>query len=164
MAIQTSLVPYQVPLLLQRVPEGCCNLTWSLCICKITSFAFLKLPVGVPVYPLKIIIFTLYRNSCCCWVTKSRPTLCNPMDGSTPISSVLHYFLEFAQIRVESVMTSNHLTLFCPLLLLPSVFPRISVFSNKSPLYIRWPKCWSFSVFPMNNRNSTCSQLVHLLQ
>ena len=42
-------------------------------------------------------------------------------------------------------MTSNHLTLFCPLLLLPSIFPRISVFSSKSPLHIRWPKYWSFS-------------------
>ena len=42
-------------------------------------------------------------------------------------------------------MTSNHLILCCPLLLLPSIFPRITVFSKESVLYIRWPKYWSFS-------------------
>ena len=46
---------------------------------------------------------------------------------------------------IESVMPSSHLILCCPLLLLPSVFPRIRVFSNKSALCIRWPKYWSFS-------------------
>ena len=45
----------------------------------------------------------------------------------------------------ESVMSSNHLILCHPLLLLPSIFPRIKVFSNVSVLLIRWPKCWSFS-------------------
>ena len=42
-------------------------------------------------------------------------------------------------------MPSNHLILCCPLLLLPSIFPSISVFSNESVLHIRWPKYWSFS-------------------
>ena len=46
---------------------------------------------------------------------------------------------------VESVMLSNHLILCCPLLLPPSVFPSIRVFSNESTLCIRWPKYWSFS-------------------
>ena len=45
----------------------------------------------------------------------------------------------------ELVMPSNHLILCRPLLLLPSVFPSIRVFSNESALHIRWPKCWSFS-------------------
>ena len=45
----------------------------------------------------------------------------------------------------ESVMPSNHLILWHPLLLLPSIFPRIRVFSNESALPIRWPKYWSFS-------------------
>ena len=45
----------------------------------------------------------------------------------------------------ESVMPSNHLTLCHPLLLLPSIFPNIRVFSNESPVHIRWPKFWSFS-------------------
>ena len=46
---------------------------------------------------------------------------------------------------IESVMPSNHLILCCPLLLLPSIFPSIRVFSNESVLCIRWPKYWSFS-------------------
>ena len=46
---------------------------------------------------------------------------------------------------IESVMQSNHLILCHPLLLLPSIFPNIRVFSNKSVLRIRWPKYWSFS-------------------
>ena len=52
----------------------------------------------------------------------------------------------------ESVMPSNHLILCRPLLLLPSIFPSIRVFSNKSVLYIRWPKYWSysFSISPSN--------------
>ena len=46
----------------------------------------------------------------------------------------------------ESVMPSNHLMLCFPLLLLPSIFPNITVFSNESALHIRWPKYWSFSL------------------
>jgi len=48
-------------------------------------------------------------------------------------------------MSIESVMPSDHLILCCPLLLLPSMFPSIRVFSNKSALCIRWPKYWSFS-------------------
>ena len=53
---------------------------------------------------------------------------------------------------IESVMSSNHLILCRPLLLLPSIFPSIKVFSNESALPIRWPKCWSlsFSISPSN--------------
>ena len=54
---------------------------------------------------------------------------------------------------IESVMPSNHLILCCLCLLLPSIFPRIRVFSNESALHIRWPKYWNFtsaSVLPMN--------------
>ena len=47
---------------------------------------------------------------------------------------------------IELVMPSNHLTLCCPLLLLPSIFPSIRIFSNESALRIRWPKYWSFSL------------------
>ena len=49
-------------------------------------------------------------------------------------------------MSIESVMPSNHLTLCCPLLLPPSIFPSIRVFSNESVLHIRWPKYWSFSL------------------
>ena len=58
----------------------------------------------------------------------------------------------------ESVMPSNHLILYCPLLLLPSVFPSIRVFSNKSLLHIKWPKYWSFS-FSINP-SIECSGLI----
>ena len=50
-----------------------------------------------------------------------------------------------SRISIELVMPSNHLILCCPLLLLPSIFPSIRVFSNESALHIRWPKYWSFS-------------------
>ena len=62
----------------------------------------------------------------------------------SPVLQYLPSLLKFTSI--ESVMPSNHLVLCCPLLLLPSVFPSIRVFSNESVLRIRWPKDWSFSV------------------
>ena len=49
-------------------------------------------------------------------------------------------------MSVDLVMPSNHLILCCPLLLLPSIFPSIRVFSSESALRIRWPKYWSFSI------------------
>jgi len=48
-------------------------------------------------------------------------------------------------MSIKSMMSSNHLILCHPLLLLPSIFPSIRVFSNESVLHIRWPKYWSFS-------------------
>ena len=61
-----------------------------------------------------------------------------------PGFSALHYLPEFTQTH-ESVILSNHLIFCRPLLLLPSIFPSIRVFSNESVLHIRWPKYWSFS-------------------
>ena len=55
-------------------------------------------------------------------------------------------------MSIKSVMPSNHLILCHPLLLLPSIFPSIRVFSNESVLHIRWPKYWSFS-FSINPSN-----------
>ena len=49
-------------------------------------------------------------------------------------------------MSIKSVMPSNHLILCCPLLMPPSFFPRVRVFSNESVLHIRWPKYWSFSL------------------
>ena len=73
-------------------------------------------------------------------------TLCDPMNHSKPGLPVHYQLLEFTQTHVpESVMPSNHLILCRPLLLLPSIFPSIRVFSNESALPIRWPKYWSFS-------------------
>ena len=58
---------------------------------------------------------------------------------------------------IESVMPSNHLILYHPLLLLPLIFPSIKVFSNESVLHIRWPKCWCFSVSPSNEYSGLIS-------
>ena len=62
-------------------------------------------------------------------------------------------------ISIESVMPSNHLILCGPLLLLPSIFPSIRVFSNESVLHIRWPKYWnfSFSISPSNEYSGLTS-------
>ena len=67
------------------------------------------------------------------------------MDCSTPRFPVHHRLPEFKLVSITSVMSSNHLILCRPLLLSPSVFPSIRVFSNESVLHIRWPKYWSFS-------------------
>ena len=62
-------------------------------------------------------------------------------------------------MSIESIMLSNHLILCHPLLLLPSVFPSIRVFSNESDLHIRWPKYWrfSFSISPPNEYSGLIS-------
>ena len=62
-------------------------------------------------------------------------------------------------MSIESVMPSNHLFLYRPLLLLPAVFPSIRVFSNESVLHIRWPKYWSFSfsISPSNEYSGLIS-------
>ena len=108
----------------------------------------------LPFWGGKLFALLLYLLSyCCCSVAKSYPTLCDPMNCSTPGSPVLHYLLEFAQIHIhwvsDAVWPSRPL---CPLLLLPSVFPGIRVFSSESVHRIRWPKIWSFS-FSINPSN-----------
>ena len=59
--------------------------------------------------------------------------------------SITNYQSLLKLMSIESVMPSSHLILCCPLLLLPSLFPSISIFSNESVLHIRWTKYWSFS-------------------
>ena len=67
------------------------------------------------------------------------------MDCSKPGFPVLHYLPDLFKLRsIESVMLSNRLSLYRPLLLLPSIFPSIRVFSHESVLHIRWPKYWKF--------------------
>ena len=87
---------------------------------------------------------------------------CDPMDYSTPGLPVHHQLPEFTQTQlmsIESVMPSNHLILFRPLLFLPSIFPSITVFSSESVLHIRWPKYWSFSfsISPSNEYSELIS-------
>jgi len=86
-----------------------------------------------------------------CSVSQSCPTLCNPMNHSSPGLSVNHHLPEFTQTQsIESVMPSSHLILCHPLFLLSPIPPSIRVFSNESTLCMRWPKYWSFrfSIIP----------------
>ena len=73
-------------------------------------------------------------------------TLCNPVDCSMAVFPVHHELPGLLKLlSIESVKPSNHLILCCPLILPPSIFPSIRVFSNESALHIRWPAYWSFS-------------------
>ena len=86
-------------------------------------------------------------------VAQTCPTLCDPMNHSTPGFPVHHQLLEFTQTHVHRVvMSSSHLILCHPLLLLPPIPPSIRVFSYESTLCNRWPKYWSFSfsISPFN--------------
>ena len=84
-----------------------------------------------------------HPHQCACW---SVTTFCDPMNCSPPGFPVLHYLPESAQThihRVNDVIQSSHS--LSPLRLLPSIFPRIRVFSSESALHTRCPKYWSFS-------------------
>ena len=72
------------------------------------------------------------------------------------ISWSLHKFMS-----TGLVMLSNHLILCHPLLLLPSIFPRIRLFSNESALHVRWPKYWSFSISPSNQYSGLISSKIY---
>ena len=83
----------------------------------------------------------------CCSVAKSCPALCDPI-WTAACQAFLSFTISQSLLKTtptESVMPSNHLILCCPLLLLPSIFPRIRVSSKEPVLHIRWPKYWSFS-------------------
>ena len=84
-------------------------------------------------------------------VAQSCPTLCDPMNHSTPGLPVHHHSCSLLKLMpIESVMPSSHLILCRPLLLLPPIPSSIRVFSNESTLRMRWPKYWSFSISPSN--------------
>ena len=79
-------------------------------------------------------------------VAQSCPTLCDPMNRSTPGLPLHHQLPEFTQTHVHRVSdASSHLILVRPLFLLPPIPPSIRVFSNESTVRMRWPKYWSFS-------------------
>ena len=96
-------------------------------------------------------------------VTQSSLTLCDPMNCSTPGYPVHQESSNsqslFKLMSIESVMPSNHLILWCLLLLQPSVFPTIRIFSDESVLHTRWPKYWSFSfsISPSNEYSGLIS-------
>ena len=84
-------------------------------------------------------------------VTQSCPTLCDPMNRSTPGHPVHHHLPEFTQTHVHRVSDAiSHLILCRPLFLLPPIPPSIRVFSNESTLPMRWPDycSFSFSIIP----------------
>ena len=86
-------------------------------------------------------------------VSQLCPTLCDPMNRSTPGLPVHHQLPEFTQTHIHRVSDAiQPFILGCPLLLLPSIPPSIRVFSNESTLHMRWPKYWSFnlSISPSN--------------
>ena len=94
------------------------------------------------------------------------PTLCDPMDCSTPSFPVHHQLPESTQTHIHQVGDAiHHLILCCPLLLPPSILPSIRVFSNKSALRIRWPRYWSFSfnISPSNEHSGLISFRMHWL-
>ena len=96
-------------------------------------------------------------------------TLCDPMNHSMPGLPVLTNSWSLPKLTsLELVMPYNHLILCRPLLLPPSIFPSIRVFSNESALHIRWPKYWSFSfsISPSNEHPGLISfkmDWLHLL-
>ena len=95
---------------------------------------------------------------CSYLVAKLYPTLCDPMDCSTSGFPVLPYFLEFAQTHVCWVSDAIQPSILCCLLLLmPSIFPRIKVFSNESALRIRWPEYWHFAISHSNEYSGLIS-------
>ena len=101
----------------------------------------------------------LWPICCCCSVAKSCLTLCDPIHCSTP--SPLSFTISQSLLKfmsIELVTLSNHLILYHPLPVLPSIFSSIRVFSNELALCIRWPKYWSCS-FNINPSNE-CSRLI----
>ena len=103
-------------------------------------------------------------HGCCCSVAKSCPTLCDPMDRSTPGFPVLHYLPEYAHTHArwvsDPIQPSHPLTSFsfCPQSFPASgSFPMSQFLSNESALCIRWPQYWSFSISPSNEYSGLTS-------
>ena len=134
----TSLFSGSVPMFLFHRYTDLCHILDSTCNWHHKVFVVLYL--------------TYYTSVQFSSVTQSCLTLCNTMDCSTPYCPAHHQQSLLRLMSLESMMPSSHLILYHPLLLLPSMFSSIWVFSNESVLHIRWPKCWSlsFSISPFN--------------
>ena len=101
--------------------------------------------VTLHIYFLKLIISSVFEMVVVLSLSRVWPFV-------TPCNVACQAYLSFTipqslfrLMSIELVMPSNHLILCCPLLLLPSIFSSIRIFSNGSAHHIRWPKCWSFS-------------------
>ena len=103
------------------------------------------------------VFVSVFQNEryCCYLVAKLCLTLCNPWTAARQASLSFTVSQSLPKlVSIDLVMPFNHLVLCCPLLLLPSIFPSIRVFSNESVLHIRWSKYWSFSFsFSINPSN-----------
>ena len=111
------------------------NLANSYVLGKIKMFPFKNTSISKVLRNISKAIYSSIFTSCC-WVTESCPTLCDPIDCSIPGFPVLHYLLEFVQTPVhwvgDAIQPSHPLL---PLLLLPSIFPSIRIFSNESLIH-----------------------------
>ena len=98
--------------------------------------------------------FSLVQSLSCVWLFGTPRTAARQVSLSLTNSQNL-----LKLMTIESVITSNHLILYCPLLLSPSTFNSIKVFSNESVLRIRWPEYWSFSfsISPSNEYSGVIS-------
>ena len=97
---------------------------------------------------ISVVHFSCVRLFATPWITACQASLSITNSQSSP-----------KLMSIESVMSSSHLILCCPLLLLPPIPPRIRVFSNESTLRMRWPKYWSFSfsISPSNEYSGLIS-------
>ena len=128
---------------------GCHALLWGIflsqgskpCLLYLLNWQAGSLPLVCPGNPLKLISSVHFSS-----VAQLCPTLCDPMNRSTPGLPVHHQLLEFTQTHLHQVGDAIQPSHPChPLLLLSSIPPSIRVFSNESALHTRWPKYWSFS-------------------
>ena len=114
---------------------------------KPASEKFLRYLLFCDLYDVRRYVFIYMEIDIdCCSVAQSCTTLSDPVVCSKPGFLVLHHLQRLLKfMSVESVTPPNYFILCCPLLLLPSIFPSIRVFSNELVLYNRWPKYWRFS-------------------
>ena len=129
---------------------------WAFCRCPLTGWGSSRLlPVCWVFLPWKAVgvcqkhsVQSLSRV----WLFATPQTVACQASLSFTISWIL-----LKLMSIESAMPSNYLILCHPLLLLPSIFPSIRIFSNESALRIRWPKYWSFSISPSNEYSGLIS-------
>ena len=108
---------------------------------------------GIKVQPMTVTILVVQLLACVWLFLTPWTAACQAPLSSTVSQSLLNF------MSIELVMLSNHLILFHPLLLLPSILPSIKVFSNELALHFRWPKYWSFSfsISPSNEYSGLIS-------
>ena len=113
---------------------------------------------GLNLLSCVVLLFSCCSVWWCCSVVQSCLTFCDPMNSVCPASLSFTISLSLLKfMSIASVIPSNHLVLCRLLLLLPSIFPSIRIFSNESAFHIRWPKYWSFCTSPSNEYSGLIS-------